>query len=120
MKACLLFGGVLLTNRAIYACDLNLGGTWGVARNESYAIRAYRPTFGETLFCPAESKRFSCYYQNKTDRAKALDERLYNFNDQSCRFKPLKFLELLRNRKLFIVGDSISGQIFSAFFCLFA
>jgi hypothetical protein len=70
--------------------------------------------------CPAESLLRACYFHTGKDPTKiqSLERRVFKPNNPQCKqFQPLDFLEMLRNRRLILYGDSIMSQIFSAFVC---
>lgn len=70
--------------------------------------------------CPAESILRSCYFHKDKDFSKlqSLEKRIFIPNNPWCKqFQPLEFLEILRNRRVIMMGDSIMNQIFSSLVC---
>ncbi len=73
--------------------------------------------------CPAQQSGYTCYYLNNGDvegvRPKMLERRYFvPHNMETCPpFTPIKFLELIANRKVLLLGDSTTGQIYESLSC---
>jgi hypothetical protein len=67
--------------------------------------------------CPAQAAMYTCYYGvDEADRASMLENRHFIPNHpQRCQsYTPTKFLQLIRNRKVVMLGDSVIGQIWQS------
>jgi hypothetical protein len=68
--------------------------------------------------CPTETFYYNCFYHGAGDRASSLLNREWLSHDARCeQFDPLKFFEKLRNRNLYMLGDSVMGQNWNALIC---
>ena len=70
--------------------------------------------------CPAQRAAFTCYFStDNIQRAILLEKRYFiPMNNEQCKpFLPLTFLQLLRNRRVVLVGDSIMSQIWESLVC---
>lgn len=76
-------------------------------------------TFIKTA-CPAQRAIYSCQFRNDNHtHTKDLETRTFiPSNTQQCSpFNPFQFLQLLRNRRVLFIGDSITGQIWESLLC---
>jgi hypothetical protein len=70
--------------------------------------------------CPSESLIHACYFHKDRDplKTQSLEHRLYFPTNPTCQsFDPYLFLEMLRHRRLILIGDSVMGQLFSSLLC---
>ena len=70
--------------------------------------------------CPAQQAGYTCYYgEHNQDKSKLLEARRFlPHNPMTCQpFTVSKFLKLISNRKILILGDSISGQVWESLVC---
>ncbi len=73
--------------------------------------------------CPSQVTHYTCYYHTNKTQAEILERRNWiprptnNTADTCIPFRPSEFLELMRGRKLFLVGDSVMAGIFTTFLC---
>ncbi len=71
--------------------------------------------------CPAQQAGYSCYYTqpDKREHWEMLERRQYiPHNTSTCHpFTPHKFLHLLKNRRLLLLGDSVMGQTWESLVC---
>ncbi len=68
--------------------------------------------------CAAENLMHNCYYHGITNRTDAIMKRSWLSNDSNCHdFHPKIFLERMRNRNLFLIGDSTMLQTWAYLMC---
>lgn len=72
--------------------------------------------------CPAQRSAYSCHFTgDEADgvRARELERRVYHPKpESSCfPFAPAAFMKLIEGRKVLMVGDSITGQIWQSLVC---
>ncbi len=71
--------------------------------------------------CPAQQAAYTCYYTqpDKRQHWEMLERRQYiPHNTSTCHpFTPHKFLHLLKNRRLLLLGDSVMGQTWESLVC---
>eukprot|EP01033_Poteriospumella_lacustris_P009197 gene9197-6614_t len=81
--------------------------------------------------CPAQVAHYTCYYHGNASHAQELEFRRYvphqvstndprnaDNDDSTCLpFRLVEFLSLLRNRRVFFLGDSILGNLYVSLFC---
>ena len=123
-------GAQLLSSRSNSRCydrieDISkeLEGKW--LKDSQSKIATYPGHFGRTenrtlweiLACPAEMALFSCYLNTYLEGANA---EISRWQSSSCildSFRPVSFLELLRNKRLMFCGDSLQMQFFQSIIC---
>jgi hypothetical protein len=112
------------------------GGHWETLQSmeqHSYSIKAGRtpkqannsvlgytpwnqPWFWEA--CPTQTTLHSCHFHSNKTHADLLERRVWVTHDASClEFAPLEFLQLLRDRRLIIIGDSLLTQLWQVLIC---
>lgn len=73
--------------------------------------------------CPGQRSAYSCYFTADSpkalQRAGLLERRDFQLlpNSPCVPYTPAAFLKLMRNRKMLMIGDSISAQIWQSFVC---
>ncbi len=70
--------------------------------------------------CPTESLLRSCYFHTDKNYStiQLLEMRKFKPKNPKClQFEPFGFLELIRNRRIIMLGDSIMTQIFASLVC---
>lgn len=76
-----------------------------------------QPWFSEV--CPTQTTLHSCYYHGNVTLARILERRSWVTTDSKCAsFHPMEFLELIRNRRIIIIGDSMLTQMWQALTCI--
>lgn len=71
-----------------------------------------------TLMCPADTFMFSCLFHQAIPRSFDVLKRRFVPKGKNCiPYSPLEFLGLIRNRKLYLIGDSIMLQVFQTLAC---
>lgn len=104
-----------------------------VASRQPLRIDDYNTSVRDFLesACPAQTAHYTCYYHGNTTHAQELEFRRYipyHFSTSNPRnedndhstcllFRPFEFLSLLRNRRMFFLGDSILGNLYVSLFC---
>lgn len=76
----------------------------------------------KSLMCPVETFYQNCFYNGMTEKAQMLVRRHFQLeagphSDRCEEFAVRPFMEILRNRKLFFSGDSVTKQLWQALVC---
>ena len=75
--------------------------------------------------CPAQVAHHTCYYHKNKTKAEILERRQFipyatkSISDASVPFRRSEFLELMRGRRMFLIGDSVIAGIFTSLLCTF-
>lgn len=75
--------------------------------------------------CPTQSFIYSCYYHEghlesvlPKNYAENAEQRVFVAKDPQCLpFYPYNFLDVIRNRRLLFIGDSVAMQVFESLIC---
>lgn len=96
---------------------IRAGRTPKQANNTELGYKPWdQPWFWEA--CPAQTTLHSCHFHGNKTHADLLERRVWVTTDPSCmEFTPLEFLELLRDRRLIILGDSLITQLWQSLVC---
>ena len=118
------------TTRGLSATRHNISHT--IDNNDDYLLNGARTRYDPVHIsksvhkflreaCPAQQAGYSCYYTDTNDeeRPKILEQRRFiPYNSSTCHpFTPHKFLHLLKNRRLLLLGDSVMGQTWESLVC---
>ena len=71
------------------------------------------------LFCPSETYMYNCYYQGVVERAHNItkNRKWVSSSDKCQQFDAKGFLDIIRNRRVFYIGDSTMIQTWLSVIC---
>jgi hypothetical protein len=118
----------LLQTISVFAETSICDGNWVQSEGpKSHVFHGLNRTFEEygsdystvrSEMCPTETLYHNCFYHGAGDRATTLLNRKWWSHDPRCEnFHPSKFFAKMRNRNLYMIGDSTMAQNFKSLIC---